>query len=494
MGIWDSIKQRFQRRGRGSDNGLRSYAGAAHGRLTADWIVGAVGPNAALRGSLSALRNRCRDLERNNDYVRGFLGALQTNVVGASGIRLQMRVRNDDGSPDVDANRRIEEAWAEWGRHGICTVDGRMSWADVQRLFIRSVARDGEIIVRLVRGAAAGNDFGFALQLLEADHLDETDDRDLSGNRRVRMGVEIDGWGRPTALHLWRSHPGDMISSRDGERKIRLPMRDAVHAYLMERPGQLRGIPWLSSAIMRLHQLGKYEEAELVAARVASSKMGFFEPDPDADHQLIGQRHDGELLMEAAPGQFEMLPPGYRFQPWDPQHPNNAFEAFTRAMLRGVSASLGCSYATLSADLAQTNYSSLRQGALSERDMWRLLQAWMIEAFLRPVFMAWLGMAMTTGALALPMSKWRKFAQPTFQPRGWDWVDPLKEVNAAIAEIEMGLNTHSNVVASKGRDLADLMVQRQAEDRLAAAHGVDLPRVRPKASSMQKEQTDANAE
>ena len=460
----------------------RGFDGAQHDRLSADWVLGGSGPNEVLRYSLSTLRARCRDLERNNDHVRAFLRALQKNVVGPRGIGLQMRVKNEDGTPDRNANARIEAAWQAWGRRGVCTMDGRLSWAEAQRLFIRTVARDGEVIVRLVRGKAAGNDYGFAIQLLEADHLDEQDDRDLPGGRRVRAGVEVDAWGRPLALHIWRDHPGEQsLFGRGDRRKLRLPMRDVLHCYVVERPAQLRGYPWLASAITRLRQLGKYEEAELIAARLAASKMGFYKLNPEAYPENIATvSQDGELLTEVAPGQFEELPPGYEFQPFDPQHPNTAFAAFQKSMLQSIAAGIGVSYASLSSDLSQANYSSLRQGALEERDEWRVLQRWMIDAFIRPVFVAWLEMAMTTGAVPLPMSKWDKFARPTFHPRGWEWVDPLKEVNAAIAALEMGLDTRSRLLAAKGIDFEELLSDMAAERVLEEEYGVTLPAARPK--------------
>jgi capsid protein len=48
---------------------------------------------------------------------------------------------------------------------------------------------------------------------------------------------------------------------------------------MTNRPNQSRAVPWMSTAMTRLHNLGQYEEAEVVASRVSACKMGFFKPD-----------------------------------------------------------------------------------------------------------------------------------------------------------------------------------------------------------------------
>ena len=47
----------------------RRYEGAAISRRTADWQVASNGPNREIEGDLVTLRNRHRDLVRNNAYA-----------------------------------------------------------------------------------------------------------------------------------------------------------------------------------------------------------------------------------------------------------------------------------------------------------------------------------------------------------------------------------------------------------------------------------------
>ncbi|MDJ0685392.1 MAG: phage portal protein [Alphaproteobacteria bacterium] len=455
----------------------RSYAGGAKDRLRADWLLSGRNADGDLRFALARMRNASRDLERNNGYVRKFLSMIETNVIGPRGIVLQARSRDQDETLDERANDLIQQAWAEWSEQGVCTVDGRLSWLDAQRIIMRSVPRDGEVLIRLVSGSSAGNRFNFALQVLEADHLDEHRCEDLRDGRRIWMGVEMDAFGRPVAYHVLNDHPGADTYGHSGKRYERIPADQILHPYVLDRPGQTRGVSWLGSAMNRLQMLGAYEEAELVAARVSAAKMGFYTDlegasfGPDGDD---GASDDGELVMDAEAGSFERLPPGVDFKPWDPQHPNSAFPDFRKAMLRGAAAGMGVSYNGLAADLEGVNYSSLRSGALEERDMWRVLQRWMIGGVHTPIFRQWLRMSLLGGAISLPYRKIDKFKAVEWRTRGWQWVDPDKDGKAQARDVGLGTNSRTKIAAEAGRDLEEVFEDLAREQAMARDMGVVL--------------------
>jgi lambda family phage portal protein len=436
----------------------RNYQGAAVSRLTADWITQNYTADQELRYTLSTLRARSRELSRNNDYARKFLAMCKTHIVGPNGITLQARTRRDNGEIDQQDNERIETAWKQWGTRGVCTMDGRLSWPDAQRMMIECIGRDGELLVRLVRGRSADNDFGLAIQLIEADHLDEAHNEVLENGNQVCMGVEVNTWGRPVAYHVLTQHPGSREAGGNRETE-RIPAEDILHPFVCNRPSQNRGEPWMVSAMYRMQMLKGYEEAELVAARTASAKMGFFtSPDGDAfagDDETSG----GELITDAEPGTFHQLPDGMSFTAFDPNHPTTAFAEFERAVLRGISSGLGVSYNHLANDLSEVNFSSIRQGALEERDQWRTLQNWFISSICWPIYQEWLNMALGTSVLPIPPRRFDKAMQVHWQPRGWQWVDPAKEVKVNVDAITEGLTSRSDVMSEKGRDLVDKFEQ-----------------------------------
>jgi lambda family phage portal protein len=449
----------------------RKYAAAIKDRLTADWIMGSTSADSELYRDLKTLRNRSRELCINNDYARRFLKRTSTNVIGNNGIRLQIRATDNKGEPLSIENSQILEQFALWAKRGNCTACGRLSWIDCQKLFLESVARDGEVIVRLVKGF--DNPFNFALQFIEADHLDEDLNRQLDNDNYIRMGIEFNKWNKPVAYHLLTTHPGELFSNKSGQKYQRIPARQIIHAFIMDRPSQSRGVPWMHSAMTRLRMLAGYEEAELVAARVGASKMGFFVSGDGAGYTGAEDAF-GNKIMEADPGTFEQLPSGMDVKMFDPHHPNSSFADFEKSILRGIASGLDISYATLSNDLENVNFSSIRHGSLEDRDSWRCLQTFVIEHFCNRVFESWLLMAMTCGRLGLNIRDFDKYNNPIWRARGWAWVDPLKDSHANEIAIAQKTRTRNQIAADHGNDIEEIFQQIVFEEELARKYGLDL--------------------
>ena len=464
-----SIRNLFRRTSPKSEE--RSFKAAAGSRLTMDWIIAPLSADAAMRGRLGPMRDRARDLERNNEWVRGFLRVLENNVCGRHGIQLQMRVR-DPGTGRMDelANDQIEMAFWRGTRVGALTACGRHSWRDLCRLMIRTMARDGEVIIRKKYTRE-----GLRLQIIEADLLDEQSWTEPNGNA-VRMGVEIDADRRPVAYHLLGYHPGDLEFQQPTTKRIRVPAEEIYHLYITERPDQTRGFPWLVASMNGLKMLDGYSEAELVAARTGAAKMGFFtKQTPDGWTGDVDG--DGNLSMDASPGTIEELPAGVNFQSWDSDHPNSGFGDFVKARLRAVATSLGVSYNTLASDLEGVNYSSIRAGLLEEREVWIALQEYLIEHFCEPFFTAWLEVELLSGRLALPYAKMWKFNAPEFRGRRWAWVDPKKDMEAIVMARRAGMKSIRQAITESGGDVFETFRDIQADDELAESLGIKLPAI-----------------
>ncbi len=440
----------------------RSFDAAAINRLTASFTGTSASIDMELRGDLDKLRQRSCALANNNDYARKFLRMVGRNVVGPVGFVLQARVMDSPGKPDSLANSAIELAFSKWAKRGVCEITGRMSFAELQRTIATSVARDGEALVRIVRGAPARNDFGLALQLLDAARLDTQMNRNPTGNQNaVVMGVEIDTYSRPVAYWLHRNHPGS--SSGPGQRD-RIPADEMLHIYVTDRPEQTRGLPWMHSALLRLNNLKGYEEAAIIAARVGAAKMGFF-TSPDGTPTGLGEedQETGEFITDAEAGTFGVLPNGYDFKTFDPDYPHALYADFVKSTLRGVASGFDVSYNSLANDLEGVNYSSLRSGALEERDQWMTLQNWFTDAFLEVIYNEWLPLALLNQVIImpngspLPFAKIDKFRPHVWQGRRWQWVDPAKDITASRDAIKSGVSSPQIVAAQMGMDIEDVL-------------------------------------
>jgi lambda family phage portal protein len=457
----------------------RGYAGAQWGRTVADWVAQSTSADSELYTSLRLLRNRSRQLVRDNEYAGNAVERIIPNNVVGQGIQFQAQVMMRRGNKlDDKTNDAIETAWVRWKRPEFCHTAGRLAFQDIERMVIRQAAESGEILVRMVKRSFGGSKVPFALEIIESDQLvDNYSGRTNAGNE-IRMGVEVDEWQRPVAYWLYPRHPGDYSFSATPAANTwqRVPAEEILHVGLFDRPMQTRSVPWLHNVLVKLRHMGGYEEAEIVRARASASIMGFIES-PEIDNPVSGDDAmnaddvvDGEKVFDMSPGIVKELAPGEKFNGFAPTSANAGMEPFMRFMLRSVAAGIGISYESLSRDYSQSNYSSSRLALTEDRDNWRVLQAWLIRRFHQRVYEAWLEMAVLSNVLNLPAfeSSPEIYQDVRWMPRGWDWVDPLKEVAAAKAAVRAGFITNADVIAAKGGDVEDVYKQRRRELDLAA--------------------------
>ena len=446
------------------------FKGADFNRLTYDWNPSLVPADEEIRHVLGRLRARARELGRNNPYVRQYLNLLRVNVIGPEGFKLQAQVRNNNGRLAKLMNDRIEGAWADWSRAP--TVDGKLSSVDFQQLALEAVAKEGEVLVRMHRGF--DNAHGFAIEAIDPDHLDELFFRPRGTNAaEIRMGVEVDAFGRPLAYHVWDSSPFGGFPAPAQRKRVRIPADEIIHLYDPDRVNQTRGVTWLAPVMYALNMLDGYEEAEITACRIAASAMAFFTRKEGQAGEFTPDEKNA-MEIEANPGTFAFAPEGYDLSTWDPQHPNANYQAFVKGALRKIASGLGLSYNVLANDLEGVNYSSMRSGLLIERDLWRSLQRWWTGAFLERVYPEWMGMSLLAGGLELDSRDPRKFLNSRWVARGWPWVDPSKDTDAGLKEIQAGLGSRTALLAEQGKDVEEVFEQLAEEKRLAKEYEIDV--------------------
>ena len=428
------------------------FAGAVQNRIVQNWFAWLEDPNRELVGTLADLRARAREAVRDNGEAAGLLLDFEADIVGAIGAQLQYRARRPRGAEITTLNDRVERAWWEWCRPGMCTVGASMSFAALQRLLIRTVITDGEFLARKVIDPRLPH--GFALQPIDPDQLDETENRGAYGDTKaVVLGVEVDGTGKPTRYAIWDRHP-----SLSGRTKQWIPANEIVHAFKRVRVGQLRGIPWFAPALVTWKLGSRYTEAELYQSLLAAAQGGFFvnkdgtaaspEPPKDANGKAI------PLELEVIPGMGRQLPNGLEWQAWEPKHPTANYVGFMKAIKRTVARAFGRSYASVTGDLSDVNFSSMRIDREREKAQNRMHQQdILIEQFCDVVFADWFAMAALTGALGVVTQAARDVAYATtWLCTGWPWIDPVKDATAALMELNMGVTSPQRICAEKQRD------------------------------------------
>lgn len=492
MGLFDWLRDKIVKAKRSSDFAATfgnaapgGFAGGQVSRLTASLAAWSGSVNADLDASLVVMRARARALAQSNEYGRRFLSQVASNVVGRAGPKLQVRAYQSQRDPatgapvlDVAANDAVEIHYARWCEHA--DIGGRMSFAQLLRVVAKSVARDGEALVRPIRDRKLP--YGMALQLLEADRIDETLNMRLSNGNAIRQGVEIDSVCRAVAVWVKTKHPGETYGggTRDVER---IPMGDIYHVFLPERAEQVRGYSWFHAILLRAAQLHGYNEAAVLAARIGASKIAALEraeEAPDVVATMADGQIGGAMQMNVEAGELFELPPGYKLSSWNPDYPHANYESFVKTALRGIASGLDVATHNLSGDMTDVNYSSARIAELGEREIWMMLQDWLIGSLIKPIYLEWLNIALLRGDItfeqsgkALPVDKYAKFATASrFQGRRWRWVDPSKEVDANTQGVALGITSRTRIAAEQGDDFDDVLDELKQEQAALDAAGL----------------------
>ena len=459
--------------------GKRAYQGALISRLTADWRASQLSPDAEIRNSIRKLRDRSRELIRNNPYAKQAKRTTQLNVVG-TGMKFQSLVKQiRGGKRDERINDAIEEKWEEWTQAYNCDCAGRHSFHEFEWILAGALPESGEAIFRIVRQQFGESKVPLALQVIESDLLDEEySGATLAKGNEWRNGVEVDQWGKAVRYSIMSRHPGDAYYlTNQGKQKenLLLPAKDIIHLYMPERPGQNRGVPWFHPVMDDLHQFQGYEEAAVIRARQGASVTGFI---TNNSGELIGDDVEAsERVQDFQPGTFKYLAPGESVSVPDIDYPSQQYEMFIKNKVRRFASGFGCSYETISKDFSETNYSSSRLSLLEDREHWRFCQKYIIQNFHYRIFKEWLSLAVLSGELDFPdyTSNPKRYCKPRWTPPAQHYVDPLKEVKAYREAEQAGYMSKSQVIAmSGGGDYDDIVREIKREQDVASNLGVTL--------------------
>lgn len=446
----------------------------------------------SFRGAPGASKKRAYLREQDEAWKSALIRAVRAINAGQELFHEEPAtdVMTVDGELDRFANFTIENEWRDFLKRGNFDVTGKHSGMDFCRLALRSSARDGDAIILVYLGYP--NKWGIAFQLIEGDYADDYYNvEQLPNGNRIRMGIELDGFGRKVAIWVFAHHPGDYgvvgVNSYDPRRR-RIAMLGeppdphfpngretvfAIHLARSKRAEETRPVPWITPAMPLIHDIEALKIAEITAARAEACKHMVYERDildsPGGDRIEWGD-YCGKPADELQPGLAEMLDPGVRAKLMDPVHPNAMIPDFLKAMKREVAMALGYCYNILFGDLSDVNYSSLRGGLQNQREGSKMGQQWFIDDAFERMHSAWLKMSLLTGALPFRFSEFDRLNQKEFKARRWQWVDPKNDADTAVLLIQNKLATRSEMISDRtGGDFEETVDELDYEEGYIAA-------------------------
>ncbi|MBI2818132.1 MAG: phage portal protein [Acidobacteria bacterium] len=425
-----------------------AYEGARLDRRTRTWITTGNSANAEIGSALVRLRERSRDLIRNNPYAARAVDEIVGNAIG-TGITAQARSDKDKLA------KTIQSVWLDWIEE--CDADNQVDLYGIQDLVARTVFESGECLVRFrVRPEKDGLKVPLQLQVLEPDYLDESKTQETDTGYIIQ-GIEFDLVGRRTFYWLFKQHPGDVTrTSRKGNfLSERVPAEEVLHIYRKKRPGQVRGVPWLAPVIITLRDLDEYEEAELVRKKIEACFAAFVTQPEGVEGPPIAptttDSETGHKVETFEPGMIEYLRPGEQITFANPASTAGAYREFVATKQATIATGLQLTYEQLTGDLSRVNYSSYRAGLMSFRsgiESFRWLT--FVKMFCQPVWDRFLRIAALAGQIPEPEGMGCEWTPP-----GFGSVDPYKDAVATLTQIRTGQKTWEQAVAEQGFDPAE---------------------------------------
>lgn len=457
------------------DFARRMYAAARPTDDAGGWLPLDEGPNAAIRSSSTTVRARVRQLVRDFPYFARAVDVSTAFVVGA-GIRLQVRLYTTDRKNrqklDTKANAAIEEAWERWAEKA--DTSGRMSFCELQELAERQRLECGEyfFVKRIIDGE-------LRLQPIEPDRLTSLGVTPAAGCD-IEQGIEFDlTTGAPVAYHFLDDQftADTLYSNRYRMRTVRVPAEQMIHGYKVLRPGQMRGISQLVSAVMVAGDLADLLDSELAATRLQSKYLGFVtSSDLPGFQEKRGVKRgpDGRAIQHADMAAVEYLRNGETITLSKMDRQGVTFEPFLKFNLRTLAIKANLTTELITGDYTGISYSNLRGIRQDLAVMLAPTQNDHIKWLCKPTFSAWLDLTRLKNPRLLPYPRILQPWEAKWMAPGQEPVDPLKEINAFKAEFGLKVRSPQEWAARRGRDFEEVIDECKQAQEMAQERGLSL--------------------
>jgi lambda family phage portal protein len=440
---------------------------------------------------------RSRDAYRNQGIARSAVSTMLTSVIG-SGLELHCRIdREFLGFTDDDEatawEKNTERLFRAWANSTDADSRRRNTFYRLQCMAYKCSKHTGEIFALLPLIPRKNTICNLRVQLVEADRisnplgtvngpLKSKDGVDIPGS--VWDGVETGVWGEPLAYWVETTIPIPYVEMIRTWKRVQAygtksGRRQVIHFYEEERPGQRRGLPFLSPILEMLKQISRYSEAELAAAVISGMFTVFVKhDDPDAD-PLQGLT-SGELVSNSpgpgADGSVELrsgaiidLQKGEDISIANPGRPNQQFGPFVTEIIRQIGMATNIPYELLTKQFT-ASYSASRAAIMLGWEFFKTERGWFVQEFLAPIYAEWLAEMVAGGRIEAPgffddVEIQRAYCEAKWYGPVAPQIDPVKEANAIKTRLDTLVTTLAEETENlNGGDWEKNLNQRKREN------------------------------
>lgn len=477
------------------NSGYSHHGASRQKKALMGWVSKGASPDEDIVENLETLRERSRDLFMGTPIATGALKTIRTNVVGA-GLKLNAQIDHRYlGLTEEQAaewERNTEREFALWANNNDASADRMCTFGQLQSLAILSAMASGDVFAIMPIIKRKGRRYDLRVSLIEADRV--CNPTVVPAGKDVLGGIEIGEYGEAVACYIAKYHPlASSINSITNNEWKRVPMYgertgrpNVLHITQdLERPSQRRAAPLLAPVIEHLKQLGRYTEAELMAAVVSGMFTVFIKS--ETSQSPLGEMIPGDDQInplddssyEMGNGAIVGLNEGETIETANPGRPNTAFDGFVTSICRQIGVALELPYELLVKHFT-ASYSASRGALLEAWKMFRMRRQWIVQSFCQPIYEEWLSEAVAKGYINAP-----GFFENEAVRAAWcgaDWygpsqgqLDPLKEANAAKVRVQEDFSTREREAAEMtGMNFDTVQDIRRREEAARRKNGLVL--------------------
>ena len=485
-----------------------------------DFTPSSGSPQEDIDSNNYTLRQRSRMLYMGAPVAAGAINTNRTNIVG-TGLTLQATPDNRvlKLSPEAlkEWQATVEAEFSLWADSRSCDALGINNFYELQEMILRSWLMNGDVFVLIKRGKPTPfNPYGLRLHVVEADRVCNpgtsygfmSDTRmeipagQPGAGHMVYDGVEVDQTGAVVAYYVCNCYPFEIWPNKEitwtrvEARGSRTGLPNILHIMQSERPDSYRGVPYLAKSIEPMLQLRRYTESELMGALVQTFHTAWIYTETNQAENPFNETGAGDIEgvedsiseddneYEMGPGTVFHLNPNEKVSFGNPTLPTAGFENFMKQVVKIAGADWELPYEMLMKEFT-ASYSASRGALLEAWKAFRMRRKWFADDFCNPVYELFLSEAVATGRIRAP-----GFFQDPLIRKAWcscQWIgpsqeslDPLKEVQANVLQVENGFKTRTQVTReTSGGDWEANVRQLTMEKQLLDEAGLTPQPIQP---------------
>lgn len=434
--------------------------------------------NFLLMKALPTMRAFSRDAVLKNPIGRKYMNLSVDGVVGSDGVYVKPSVEIDSTDDEINQiNEQLEKLFDRWAYDpDKFSLDGSLSFDLFQQNVEKIRVQDGECFIRIhkINGT-------IKLEILDTSRLLQLNNQHLGNGNYISNGIEFDSNHRPINYFFCKFDPVT-YSYITGAYDV-IPANEICHYFIADQMGQERGIPDLVASSKLIEDLTNFTEAALTAKRVSASSMAFITNNNDnTSTELLGA-DDIEGITPTYTEYFEAgfigeLGEGQDIKTVNPTNGVDGIDVFTNELMNQISMGLNVTKQALLSDTSNASFSAARLTEKLQQTTFRTRSNVLISKVLKPIYLAWLKNEMlNNNKLDLSFSDFDDLVCARYISQKPISLDPVKDIQAEILQLDAGLKSKTQVIAELGGDPVKVLaeIEKETENKEVIQNGNQTP-------------------